>query len=98
MAGRYLMAAKKDTVSAVWDWGSRKQSGRENVRLDRVCQCIQPVLNFASLLSDSIQGTGVARRVCPPRASEGVLVSEIVARGAADLRHGGQRMSRKREN
>lgn len=84
----------KDTVSADLDSrGTRanKQPNRNdnnNIRFNRVGNSIQPVLQFASLLPNSIQGTGIARRIGAPRTSEGVLVTEIVARGAADLRHG----------
>ena len=64
------------------------RQNKTNIRLNRICQCVQPILNLASVLANSIQRTRVTCRVCPPRTPKGILVPQIVARGAADLRHG----------
>ena len=106
MAGRYLQKdTKRHGVSGLElgtrprTWTTTKQDNdNHNVRFNGVCQCIQPVLDLACLLSNGIQRTGVVCRVGSPRTSEGVLVSEIIARGATDLRHGGQTNKQEKRN
>lgn len=91
--GRQITRTRgRDTVSAHWTGlEAFATNSQTNVRLNRVSQCVQPVLNLAGLLPNGVQRTRITGRVCPRRTpSEGVLVSEIIARGAADLRHGGQ--------
>lgn len=60
-----------------------------DIRFDRIRYRVQPVLYLARLLPDRIQRAWITRGVRPPWSAEGVLVSEIVARSPAYLRHGG---------
>lgn len=64
--------------------------GRQ-VRLDRLAERVQPVLDLARLLADGVEGRRVVGRVAArgPGVEACVLALEVVAGGAADG-HGGR--------
>jgi hypothetical protein len=67
-------------VSWAWAEGS-------DIRLYRVTQRIQEILNLACLLPDRIQWTRVVHRVSSARSSKVILASQVVACRTANLCH-----------
>jgi hypothetical protein len=79
MAGTYLAQSVRHHI---------QDNTSRHARFYRVGQRVQPVLDLAGLLADGIQRAGVAGGVLPAwPVREWVLVAEVVARGAAYLRH-----------
>lgn len=66
-----------------------------HVRLDRLAQRVQPILDLACLLADGVERRRVVGRVAARRTRAGVeasiLALEVVAGGATDG-HGGRRV------
>lgn len=95
MAGRYLRArsAESPQTIAVQRCQSAmklRESCARHSRLDGLRERVQHVLNFARLLSELVQWTGIVPCVIiAPRVAEGALVAQVVSCCASYLRHGG---------
>lgn len=87
IAGRYLERGGYDVSSS--SSGKYMTSGLSVIRFERIGHCIQPVLDLAGLLADSIQRAGIVCCIISPRSAKGILVAEVVARSATDLGHSG---------
>lgn len=69
--------------------GQRRGTVSEDSRLDGVEDSVQQVLELARLGAQLVERTGVVRAVVvAPRVAKGALVAQMVASGAAYLRHG----------
>jgi hypothetical protein len=67
---------------------NEEAANSREVRLDRLAERVQPVLDLAGLLADGVEGRRVVGRVAARRARAGVetrvLALQVVAGGAAD--------------
>jgi hypothetical protein len=67
---------------------NEEAANSREVRLDRLAERVQPVLDLAGLLADGVEGRRVVGRVAARRAragvETGVLALQVVAGGAAD--------------
>ena len=67
-------------------------------RLQRFRPAVQNVLNFACLHPQLVQWTRIVPRlVAAPSIAERALVAQMIASGAAYLRHGGRKVCERRE-
>ena len=63
-----------------------------HIRLNRICQGIQPIFNLARLLANGVQRTGVVGSIRSAHAVAGAKAvlapaAQVVTSGSSDLRH-----------